>query len=155
MELSSVEAFSSAKFQCYQAAIVDSASRHNSIAVKTSSRFTPPRLAPYLALQYVIVDEGHRLKNFDCRLVRELRQIPAANRLLLTGTPLQNSLAELWALLNYLMPDVFSQLADFEDWFDFSAAIGRDGADEVREPQPQAGCSTPPAHLPLEASQEL
>lgn len=35
--------------------------------------------------KYLVVDEGHRLKNFDCRLIRELRMIPAANRLLLTG----------------------------------------------------------------------
>lgn len=35
--------------------------------------------------KYVVVDEGHRLKNFDCRLIRELKQIPAANRLLLSG----------------------------------------------------------------------
>lgn len=36
--------------------------------------------------KYLVVDEGHRLKNFDCKLIRELKQIPAANKLLLTGT---------------------------------------------------------------------
>ena len=35
--------------------------------------------------KYVIVDEGHRLKNFNCKLLRELRTIPAANKLLLSG----------------------------------------------------------------------
>lgn len=35
--------------------------------------------------KYIIVDEGHRLKNFNCKLVRELNQIPTANKLLLTG----------------------------------------------------------------------
>jgi ATP-dependent DNA helicase len=46
--------------------------------------------------KYIVVDEGHRLKNMNCRLLRELRTIPTANKLLLTGTPLQNNLSELW-----------------------------------------------------------
>lgn len=46
-----------------------------------------------------------------------------------TGTPLQNNLSELWSLLNFLLPDVFSNLADFESWFDFSG-VGEAGADE-------------------------
>ena len=61
--------------------------------------------------KYLVVDEGHRLKNFDCKLIRELKQIPAANKLLLTGTPLQNSLPELWSLLHFLLPDIFSSLS--------------------------------------------
>ena len=39
------------------------------------------------------------------------------NRLLLTGTPLQNNLKELWALLNFLLPDIFENSEDFETWF--------------------------------------
>ena len=39
------------------------------------------------------------------------------NRLLLTGTPLQNNLKELWALLNFLLPDIFESSDDFESWF--------------------------------------
>ena len=38
-------------------------------------------------------------------------------RLLLTGTPLQNNLHELWALLNFLLPDVFNSADDFDSWF--------------------------------------
>ena len=56
---------------------------------------------------YVVVDEGHRLKNKDCRLSVELKKIESKNRLLLTGTPLQNDLDELCALLGYLQPDIF------------------------------------------------
>ena len=37
--------------------------------------------------KYIVVDEGHRLKNFNCKLLRELRTIPTANKLLLTGAP--------------------------------------------------------------------
>lgn len=49
---------------------------------------------------------------------RSLNTFPSTNRLLLTGTPLQNNLAELWALLNFLMPDIFDSLDVFESWFD-------------------------------------
>ncbi|KAK6537587.1 hypothetical protein TWF694_011767 [Orbilia ellipsospora] len=70
--------------------------------------------------KYIVVDEGHRLKNFNCRLVRELEKYPSANRLLLTGTPLQNNLVELWSLLHFLLPQVFNDVESFQSWFDFS-----------------------------------
>lgn len=68
--------------------------------------------------KYLIVDEGHRIKNLNCRLVRELKMMQTDNKLLLTGTPLQNNLAELWSLLNFLLPEVFDDLKSFESWFD-------------------------------------
>ncbi|KAJ3327951.1 hypothetical protein HDU76_010850 [Blyttiomyces sp. JEL0837] len=69
--------------------------------------------------KYIIVDEGHRLKNMNCRLIKELKMYSSANRLILSGTPLQNNLAELWSLLNFLMPDIFENIEDFESWFNF------------------------------------
>ncbi|KAK1791623.1 hypothetical protein P4O66_013623 [Electrophorus voltai] len=79
--------------------------------------------------KYLIVDEGHRIKNLNCRLVRELKMLPTDNKLLLTGTPLQNNLAELWSLLNFLLPDVFDDLKSFESWFDISTISS--GADTI------------------------
>ncbi|KAH7477204.1 hypothetical protein KRP22_001124 [Phytophthora ramorum] len=70
--------------------------------------------------KYMVIDEGHRLKNMDCQLVRELKRARSENRLLLTGTPLQNNLTELWALLNFILPDVFDDLELFESWFSFT-----------------------------------
>jgi len=69
--------------------------------------------------KYLVVDEAHRLKNFECKLIKELRAVPALNRLLLTGTPLQNNLTELWSLLNFILPEVFDSLQNFKKWFDF------------------------------------
>ena len=43
--------------------------------------------------------------------------LKSQNRFLLTGTPLQNNLHELWALLNFLLPDVFNSAEDFDSWF--------------------------------------
>lgn len=80
--------------------------------------------------KYIVVDEGHRLKNMNCKLIRELKTLHTENKLLLTGTPLQNNLAELWSLLNFLLPDVFSSLENFESWFDFTSAVGTKDADK-------------------------
>lgn len=68
--------------------------------------------------KYMIIDEGHRLKNLNCRLIRELKAYKSDNRLLLTGTPLQNNLTELWSLLNFLLPEIFTDVDDFLSWFD-------------------------------------
>ncbi|CBI17533.3 unnamed protein product, partial [Vitis vinifera] len=66
--------------------------------------------------KYLVVDEGHRLKNSKCKLLKELKLLPVENKLLLTGTPLQNNLAELWSLLNFILPDIFSSHEEFESW---------------------------------------
>lgn len=71
--------------------------------------------------KFLIVDEGHRLKNVNCRLIQELKRINTSNRLLLTGTPLQNNLAELWSLLNFILPDIFADFEIFNKWFDFES----------------------------------
>lgn len=68
--------------------------------------------------KFIIVDEGHRLKNIDSKLMKTLKQFPSTNRMLLTGTPLQNNLPELWSLLNFLMPDIFVDLNIFQTWFE-------------------------------------
>ncbi|XP_068658269.1 probable ATP-dependent DNA helicase CHR12 isoform X1 [Aristolochia californica] len=66
---------------------------------------------------YMIVDEGHRLKNHECALAKTLSGYRIRRRLLLTGTPIQNSLQELWALLNFLLPSIFNSEENFEEWF--------------------------------------
>lgn len=77
--------------------------------------------------KFIVVDEGHRLKNFNCKLVKELKQYPSESRLILTGTPLQNNLTELWSLLNFLLPEAFSDLEHFQSMFDFSDVQDKDG----------------------------
>eukprot|EP01038_Epipyxis_sp_PR26KG_P004082 gene4082-5828_t len=68
--------------------------------------------------QYIIVDEGHRMKNAQSKFAQTLgTQYQSKNRILLTGTPLQNNLPELWALLNFLLPTIFSSVDTFDQWF--------------------------------------
>ena len=70
-----------------------------------------------LAWQYIIIDEAHRIKNEASTLAQNMRVFNSRNRLLITGTPLQNNLHELWALLNFLLPDVFGDAEVFDQWF--------------------------------------
>ena len=77
--------------------------------------------------KFMVVDEGHRLKNFNCKLVKELKQYMTESRLILTGTPLQNNLSELWSLLNFLLPEAFADLEQFESMFDISEIQGSEG----------------------------
>ena len=69
------------------------------------------------AWEYIIIDEAHRIKNEESSLAQIIRIFNSRNRLLITGTPLQNNLHELWALLNFLLPDVFGDSEAFDQWF--------------------------------------
>jgi chromodomain-helicase-DNA-binding protein 1 len=55
----------------------------------------------------LLVDEAHRLKNDDSLLYKALMEFDTNHRLLITGTPLQNSLKELWSLLHFIMPNKY------------------------------------------------
>ena len=102
-----------------------------------------------LSWAYIVIDEAHRIKNVDSMLSQIVRLFDSRGRMLITGTPLQNNLHELWALLKYvdfailhreagglivfdlysfLLPDVFSDVADFDAWFEKQAP-----AEEVKE----------------------
>ncbi|XP_063820136.1 chromodomain-helicase-DNA-binding protein 1 isoform X3 [Pseudophryne corroboree] len=64
---------------------------------------------------FIGVDEAHRLKNDDSLLYKTLIDFKSNHRLLITGTPLQNSLKELWSLLHFIMPEKFSSWEVFEE----------------------------------------
>ncbi|EMD33225.1 hypothetical protein CERSUDRAFT_108387 [Gelatoporia subvermispora B] len=67
---------------------------------------------------YMILDEAHMIKNFKSQRWNTLLMFRSFRRLLLTGTPLQNNLTELWALLQFLMSGTnFANLKEFGDWF--------------------------------------
>lgn len=75
---------------------------------------------------YMILDEAHNIKNFRSQRWQSLLNFNTQHRLLLTGTPLQNNLMELWSLLYFLMPsgrasqampEGFADLQNFQEWF--------------------------------------
>lgn len=87
---------------------------------------------------HMIVDEGHRMKNSNSKLSSTLSQYYTSRyRLILTGTPLQNNLPELWALLNFVLPNIFKSVKSFDEWFNtpFANTGGQDRMDLSEEEQ--------------------
>ncbi|KAI0778036.1 SNF2 family N-terminal domain-containing protein [Trametes elegans] len=67
--------------------------------------------------QYMILDEAQNIKNSSSARWKTLLGFQCRNRLLLTGTPIQNSMQELWALLHFIMPSLFDSHDEFNEWF--------------------------------------
>ncbi|KAL8639757.1 MAG: hypothetical protein Q9228_003240 [Teloschistes exilis] len=87
---------------------------------------------------HMIVDEGHRMKNANSKLSMTLTQYYHTRyRLILTGTPLQNNLPELWALLNFVLPTIFKSVKSFDEWFNtpFANTGGQDKMELTEEEQ--------------------
>lgn len=87
---------------------------------------------------HMIVDEGHRMKNASSKLSSTLTQYYHTRfRLILTGTPLQNNLPELWALLNFVLPTIFKSVKSFDEWFNtpFANTGGQDRMELTEEEQ--------------------
>ncbi|KAL8949070.1 MAG: hypothetical protein Q9222_004795 [Ikaeria aurantiellina] len=87
---------------------------------------------------HMIVDEGHRMKNANSKLSLTLTQYYHTRyRLILTGTPLQNNLPELWALLNFVLPTIFKSVKSFDEWFNtpFANTGGQDKMELTEEEQ--------------------
>ncbi|KAK1935917.1 snf2-related chromatin remodeling factor SRCAP [Babesia divergens] len=66
---------------------------------------------------YMILDEAQNIKNFNSKRWQTLLTFNTEGRILLTGTPLQNSLQELWSLMHFILPEIFSSHSEFKEWF--------------------------------------
>lgn len=97
-----------------QAAILDNLSDIYVIVTTYDLAFKPAdnKFLRQCKPQACIYDEGHVLRNSDTQRYKSLMKIPAKFRLLLTGTPLQNSLRELASILAFIMPDIFNEVKD-------------------------------------------
>jgi ATP-dependent helicase STH1/SNF2 len=87
---------------------------------------------------HMIVDEGHRMKNAKSKLSSTITEYYNTRyRLILTGTPLQNNLPELWALLNFVLPNIFKSVKSFDEWFNtpFANTGGQDRMELSEEEQ--------------------
>ncbi|TDZ24390.1 Chromatin structure-remodeling complex subunit snf21 [Colletotrichum orbiculare MAFF 240422] len=87
---------------------------------------------------HMIIDEGHRMKNQNSKLTSTIQQYYHTRfRLILTGTPLQNNLTELWAMLNFTLPTIFKSARTFDEWFNtpFANTGGQDKMELTEEEQ--------------------
>ncbi|CAH8491794.1 unnamed protein product [Schistosoma rodhaini] len=69
------------------------------------------------AWSYIVLDEAHAIKSTSSLRWKILLSFKCRNRLLLTGTPIQNTMQELWALLHFIMPTLFDSHDEFANWF--------------------------------------
>lgn len=80
---------------------------------------------------YLVLDEAHNIKNFQSQRWQTLLNFSSERRLLITGTPLQNSVMELWSLMHFLMPSLFQSHSEFKDWFSNPLVDGKASKDDM------------------------
>ena len=83
--------------------------------------------------QYMILDEAQAIKSSSSQRWKMLLQFRCRNRLLLSGTPIQNSMAELWSLLHFVMPTLFDSHEEFNDWFSKDIESSAESKSQVDE----------------------
>jgi TATA-binding protein-associated factor len=82
---------------------------------------------------YCVLDEGHIIKNPKTKLSAAIKQLKAQHRLLLSGTPIQNNVLELWSLFDFLMPGFLGNERIFNDRFSKPILADRDGKATPKE----------------------
>ncbi|KAK9735528.1 hypothetical protein RND81_04G210600 [Saponaria officinalis] len=75
---------------------------------------------------YMILDEGHLIKNPSTQRAKSLLEIPCAHRIIISGTPIQNNLKELWALFNFCCPDLLGDKNMFKEKYEYPILRGND-----------------------------
>ena len=82
---------------------------------------------------YCILDEGHIIKNAKTKLTKAVKSIRANHRLILSGTPIQNNVLELWSLFDFLMPGFLGTESTFNERFSKPILSNRDGKAKTGE----------------------
>ncbi|CAA0837935.1 Protein CHROMATIN REMODELING 24 [Striga hermonthica] len=82
---------------------------------------------------YMILDEGHLIKNPSTQRAKSLLQIPCRHRIIISGTPLQNNLKELWALFNFCCPELLGDKKEFKEKYEHFISRGNEKNASDRE----------------------
>ena len=82
---------------------------------------------------YCVLDEGHIIKNSQSKLAKAVKEITANHRLILTGTPIQNNVLELWSLFDFLMPGFLGTEKMFQERFAKPIAASRNSKTSSKE----------------------
>lgn len=73
---------------------------------------------------YAVLDEGHKIRNPDAAITLACKELKTIRRVILSGTPMQNNLIELWSLFDFACPLRLSSLVDFKHQFDIPIKLG-------------------------------
>lgn len=95
---------------------------------------------------YCVLDEGHIIKNAKTKLSAAVKQIRSQHRLLLSGTPIQNNLLELWSLFDFLMPGFLGTERVFQEKFGKPVMADREGKATAKEREAGESISNTPWH---------
>jgi TATA-binding protein-associated factor len=82
---------------------------------------------------YCVLDEGHIIKNPKAKITIAVKRVMANHRLILSGTPVQNNVLELWSLFDFLMPGFLGSEKFFHDKFARPIAASRDSKSSTKE----------------------
>jgi SWI/SNF-related matrix-associated actin-dependent regulator of chromatin subfamily A member 5 len=118
------------------------------VVVTTYEMAKQPQLRNLWSRQYfnyLVLDEGHKIKDANSQISQACRGIHCDNKLILTGTPLQNNLVELWSLLNFLYPDIFVSSEPFAAAFDISNNVVKTEGGSSKRPKTALALYAPPS----------
>eukprot|EP00759_Apiculatamorpha_spiralis_P047686 PhF_6_TR43326/c1_g1_i2/m.66229/K10841/ERCC6, CSB, RAD26; DNA excision repair protein ERCC-6 len=100
--------------KCSRAQILETASLSNSVVLTTYAFLrNHTDLILGVRFHYVILDEGHHIRNHESATAIACKSIPTPHRIVMTGTPIQNKLIELWSLFNFVHPPLLGELEAF------------------------------------------
>ncbi|XP_057961339.1 protein CHROMATIN REMODELING 24 [Malania oleifera] len=100
--------------------------RNNSKSLRGDSYFKDERSEDSITWDYMILDEGHLIKNPSTQRAKSLLDIPSAHRIIISGTPIQNNLKELWALFSFCCPELLGDKHWFKERYEAAILRGND-----------------------------
>ncbi|KAF8404043.1 hypothetical protein HHK36_008920 [Tetracentron sinense] len=107
--------------------------RNNSKSLSGDCYFRDERSEDSITWDYIILDEGHLIKNPSTQRAKSLLEIPSAHRIIISGTPIQNNLKELWALFSFCCPELLGDKKEFKDRYESAILRGNDKNASDRE----------------------
>ncbi|GMP26646.1 hypothetical protein CsSME_00003004 [Camellia sinensis var. sinensis] len=107
--------------------------RNNAKSLRGDYYFHDERSEDDITWDYMILDEGHLIKNPGTQRAKSLLEIPAAHRIVISGTPIQNNLKELWALFNFCCPELLGDKNWFKEKYESAILRGNEKNASDRE----------------------
>ncbi|VDI10453.1 DNA excision repair protein ERCC-6 [Mytilus galloprovincialis] len=109
---------SSGSYTCKEAELIRTIIKENGVLVTSYSTLViHQELIISYNWHYVILDEGHKIRNPDAQATLAVKQIKSPHRIILSGSPIQNNLKELWSLFDFIFPGKLGTLPDFMSHF--------------------------------------
>ncbi|KAI8962758.1 SNF2 family N-terminal domain-containing protein [Daldinia sp. FL1419] len=105
--------------------VVDRVVKHGHVLVTTYAGLqTYGRILTPIEWGYAVLDEGHKIRNPNSAVTVYCKELRTPNRVILSGTPMQNNLMELWSLFDFIFPMRLGTLVDFRNQFEIPIRLG-------------------------------